>query len=153
MRDLTTRLAVARDNAGPDAPDDLREMRGELKAELARLRTLAAAAGSLEERLDTAEADRDRLADASAAVELEIGTLDATVRARTTELAAVRGLAAADRPFVHQRMQRWLEEGDLASVRDPMAAEGLPADERDAWEGLWAEVRDLRDRTAPQGGQ
>ena len=52
--------------------------------------TLAAAAGPLEERLDAAEADRDRLADAIAAVELETGTLDATVRARTAELAAVR---------------------------------------------------------------
>ena len=70
----------------------------------------------------------------------------------TAELAAIRKLAAADRAFVHRTMQHWLEDEDLASVRDPKAVEQLPPDERDAWKKLWADVRDLRDRTAPQTG-
>jgi exonuclease SbcC len=90
VRDLTTRLAVARENAGPDAPDEVRTRRAELRAELARLRTSAARVASLEERLAAAEADRDSLAAATADAELETGTLDATVRAKTADLTAAR---------------------------------------------------------------
>jgi len=90
VRDLTTRLAVARENAGPDAAGDLRERRSELRTELDRLRASAARVRSLEERLAAAEADRDRVASAVAETELEAGTLDATVRARTAELGAAR---------------------------------------------------------------
>jgi serine/threonine protein kinase/tetratricopeptide (TPR) repeat protein len=68
----------------------------------------------------------------------------------TAELASMRGLPAADRAFVDQSLPHWLADKDLASVRDPMALEQLPPDERDAWKTLWAEVRDLRDRPAPQ---
>ena len=68
----------------------------------------------------------------------------------TAELAAIRKLTVADRAFVHRTVQYWLGDKDLASVRDPKALEQLPQDERDAWAKLWADVRDLRDRTAPQ---
>jgi tetratricopeptide (TPR) repeat protein len=68
------------------------------------------------------------------------------------ELAAIGKLAATDRTFVHRMMQHWLGDPDLASGRDPTAVERLPPDERDAWNKLWAQVRDLRDRTAPQAG-
>jgi serine/threonine protein kinase/tetratricopeptide (TPR) repeat protein len=67
----------------------------------------------------------------------------------TADLAALRKLAATDRVFVHARMQLWLGDEDAASVQDPMALKRLPADERDAWTKLWADFRDLRDRTAP----
>jgi exonuclease SbcC len=90
VRDLTTRVAVARGNAGPDAPELLREQRAELQAELGLLRARAALTGSLEERLEAAEGDRERLADAIAEVELESGTLDGTVRAKTADLVAAR---------------------------------------------------------------
>ena len=43
-----------------------------------------------------------------------------------------------------------LGDADWASVRDPTALEKLPPEEREAWRKLWADVRDLRDRSAPQ---
>jgi serine/threonine protein kinase/tetratricopeptide (TPR) repeat protein len=68
----------------------------------------------------------------------------------TAELAAIQQLATSDRAFVHQRMRSWLVEAHLVSVRDPPALGLLPPEERDAWKHLWAEVRDLHDRTAPE---
>jgi tetratricopeptide (TPR) repeat protein len=64
------------------------------------------------------------------------------------EQAAARKLAAADRGLVHQMMGVWLGAEELASVREPKALDTLPPDERDAWNKLWGEVRELRDRTA-----
>jgi serine/threonine protein kinase/tetratricopeptide (TPR) repeat protein len=68
----------------------------------------------------------------------------------TTELAAIRKLNATDRAFVHRMMEHWLRDSDLASGREPTAVELLPPDEREAWRKLWADVRELRDRSAPQ---
>jgi tetratricopeptide (TPR) repeat protein len=62
----------------------------------------------------------------------------------TTHLAAVRKLAATD-TALHRHVQRWSEDRDLASVRDPKTVGRLPPDERDAWNRLWTEVRALRD--------
>jgi hypothetical protein len=67
----------------------------------------------------------------------------------TAELAAYQKLADDDWRFVQVLVRHWLETDDLASVRDPSAIEQLPPDEREAWKKLWADVRDLRDRTAP----
>jgi hypothetical protein len=47
--------------------------------------------------------------------------------------------------LAQQKMQHWLTDADLASVRD---LENLPAAEREGWKKLWAEVRRLRDATA-----
>jgi tetratricopeptide (TPR) repeat protein/serine/threonine protein kinase len=60
--------------------------------------------------------------------------------------AAERGMAAA-------RMAWWLKDSDLATVRDPEPLAKLPAAERPEWEKLWAEVRALRDQTAPQSAR
>jgi serine/threonine protein kinase/tetratricopeptide (TPR) repeat protein len=65
----------------------------------------------------------------------------------TAERAAIGKLAEADRAFVSRKMQHWLVDKDLESVRDPVADGLLPPDERDAWNKLWADVRDLGDRT------
>jgi serine/threonine protein kinase/tetratricopeptide (TPR) repeat protein len=70
----------------------------------------------------------------------------------TTDLAAIRELAVTDGAFVHRAMQVWLRDADLASVREPAAVDKLPQDKRDAWRKLWADVRELRDRSAPQAG-
>jgi hypothetical protein len=70
----------------------------------------------------------------------------------TGDLAAIRKLAAIDRAYVPGLMQHWLGNPDLASVREPTALEKLPPDEREAWRKLWADVRELRDRSAPQAG-
>ena len=56
---------------------------------------------------------------------------------------------ARDREVVHERMNEWLSDKDLAGVReDPWLAK-LPAEEREQWRTLWDNVRFLRDRTAP----
>jgi hypothetical protein len=34
----------------------------------------------------------------------------------------------------------WHDDTDLASVRDPQALAGLPADERADWQKLWADL-------------
>jgi tetratricopeptide (TPR) repeat protein len=39
------------------------------------------------------------------------------------------------------RLEGWLRDPALASLRDPAALAELPAPERDAWQRLWAEVR------------
>src|SRR5262245_62606575 len=70
----------------------------------------------------------------------------------TAQLAEVRTLGDADRSLVHQMMQSWLGHVEFASVRDPAEVERLPPEERDAWQKLWADTRDLRDRTAPTAG-
>jgi exonuclease SbcC len=90
VRDLSTRLAVARDKAGPDEAQALGEQRAGLQAELTLLRDRAAGAGPLEERLEAAEADREKLGDAIAEVELEARALDATVLTKAADLAAIR---------------------------------------------------------------
>jgi serine/threonine protein kinase len=64
-------------------------------------------------------------------------------------LAATEKLAATDGAFVHRKMQRWLDEKELQSTRDPMVVEQLPPDQRDGWQKFWADVRELHDRTAP----
>jgi tetratricopeptide (TPR) repeat protein len=70
----------------------------------------------------------------------------------TADLAAIRKLAAANPTLVHRFMQHWLKDKDLASVRDPKTVGRLPANEREVWNRLWAEVRALRDQTTPQAG-
>ena len=67
----------------------------------------------------------------------------------TTDLAAVREVAAKDRAQGHQLTQLWLADKDLASVREPTALGRLPSDECDAWNNLWTAVRALGDQTAP----
>jgi serine/threonine protein kinase/tetratricopeptide (TPR) repeat protein len=68
----------------------------------------------------------------------------------TADLAAIRKVAAKDPAQGHKLMQVWLGDKDLDSARQPAAVERLPPDERDAWNKLWADVRALRDQTAPR---
>jgi hypothetical protein len=71
----------------------------------------------------------------------------------TADLAAIRKLPAADRAFAHETLGHRLVDEDSISVRDPKTIERLPPAERDAWSKLWADVRELRDRTAPPPGK
>jgi serine/threonine protein kinase/tetratricopeptide (TPR) repeat protein len=64
-----------------------------------------------------------------------------------TDLSAER---ARDRKVVHKRMNEWLQDSDLAGVRDDPWLAKLPAEEREQWQRLWKEVRFLRDGTAPK---
>ena len=57
---------------------------------------------------------------------------------------------AKAKPVVHETMTDWLNETDLVAVRDEDKLKMLPADERKAWEQLWADVRKLRDESLPE---
>ncbi len=49
----------------------------------------------------------------------------------------------ADRDKVQQMLQHWLSEPDLANMRNEDAVAKLPAEERAAWDKLWAEVAEV----------
>jgi hypothetical protein len=51
-----------------------------------------------------------------------------------------------DRPRVRRTLGSWLDEPDLAGLRDRAALEKLPPEERAGWRKLWADVHALRDR-------
>jgi hypothetical protein len=58
-----------------------------------------------------------------------------------------RRLDTGQRPdgaAVVRTLRHWQRDGDLAGVRGPAAIAKLPADEREAWTKLWAEVEALR---------
>jgi tetratricopeptide (TPR) repeat protein len=61
------------------------------------------------------------------------------------ELAAHRGRAkrAAGRAMVREQLTRWLEDADLAGVRDERSLASLPEKERELWRKVWAEVSAL----------
>jgi hypothetical protein len=42
--------------------------------------------------------------------------------------------------LVRKTLKHWLDDTDLAGVRDPKELEKLPAEEREAWQKLWADV-------------
>jgi eukaryotic-like serine/threonine-protein kinase len=67
----------------------------------------------------------------------------------TAELASLRQLADKDNKFVHERMQHWLKDDDLKSVRETKSLDALPPEERKAWTKLWGDVGTLLDETAP----
>jgi serine/threonine protein kinase/Flp pilus assembly protein TadD len=49
---------------------------------------------------------------------------------------------------VRQTMQYWQRDTDFDGVRDPDALAKLPESERQAWQALWREVEELRERTS-----
>src|SRR5262249_14751691 len=56
----------------------------------------------------------------------------------------------ADRERVRAGLVRWLEDPDLAGVRDKPALEKLPDAERAEWEKLWADVSDVLKKVQEQ---
>jgi serine/threonine-protein kinase len=72
--------------------------------------------------------------------EQALGWLRAELAAwsKSVESGPTRG-----RPAVVQALRHWQADIDLAGVRDPDALARLPAEERDAWRSLWADVEAL----------
>jgi serine/threonine-protein kinase len=68
------------------------------------------------------------------------------------ELATWAALVAQGPPQVRatvaKTLMHWLRDPDLASVRDAAALSGLPDDERQVWQSLWADVAGLIYRPA-----
>jgi serine/threonine-protein kinase len=60
--------------------------------------------------------------------------------------ARLDGNAPDAKGQVAAAMTQWLQDPDLAGVREPAALAKLPEAERPAWESLWADVRALRTR-------
>ena len=52
------------------------------------------------------------------------------------------------RPEVRQKMLHWQQDKDLAGVRGAEALAKLPAGERQDWQKLWGEVKELAKRVA-----
>src|SRR5262249_20211883 len=57
---------------------------------------------------------------------------------------------AMARAVVRQAMQHWLTDTDFAGVRDRAALAKLPESDRQDWQKLWADVKDLFSRTAAE---
>jgi serine/threonine-protein kinase len=53
------------------------------------------------------------------------------------------------RQAVLQNLRHWQQDTDLEGVRDAKALAALPAEERDAWKKLWADVADLANKAGP----
>ena len=58
--------------------------------------------------------------------------------------------AAKSWAHIHKTMNDWLAEPALASVREEAKLAELPAEERNAWQALWASVQSLRARTSAE---
>jgi serine/threonine protein kinase/tetratricopeptide (TPR) repeat protein len=77
----------------------------------------------------------------------------------TAELEAMKPRADTNRTQVYWLMQSMLTDSLLGWVREPTGPSApkhmvaawnqIPSEERDAWIKLWADIRELRDRTAP----
>jgi tetratricopeptide (TPR) repeat protein len=69
----------------------------------------------------------------------------------SADLRAWQGLLAREplrsRPVIAGQMRHWLKDPDFNGVRGEQALGWLPAEERAAWAGLWADVAGLLDRT------
>ncbi len=148
VRDLTTRLAVAIDNAGPLPGDELRAQLEGAREEARQLRAEAGQVAELEAALLTAEAERDRLLDEVAALDRECAELTDRIRARTTDHTALRleldALLDGARDLPTQLEQHLARAASgraaLASIAD-LAAATIAFDEaRDALEEAVAEA-------------
>jgi hypothetical protein len=53
-----------------------------------------------------------------------------------------------ERKVAQATLRHWQDDSDLAGVRDPAALKNLPAEEREAWNNLWADVLDLLKKAA-----
>jgi eukaryotic-like serine/threonine-protein kinase len=54
------------------------------------------------------------------------------------------------RPFIARTLDHWKQDTDLVGIRDADALAKLPADEREAWRSLWADIDALRNRAGIQ---
>jgi tetratricopeptide (TPR) repeat protein len=58
-----------------------------------------------------------------------------------------------DRALAGERLRWWLEDPKFAVLRDAAALEKLPADEREAWRKVWADVTALAEKGLAEAGR
>jgi tetratricopeptide (TPR) repeat protein len=97
----------------------------------------AAGQGKDADKLDSKERQRLRLQ----ALEWLRADLDAWGK-------RLAGAAEKDKEAVRKVLEHWQQDTDLASLRDDKALAALPAEERDRWQQLWADVGALLDKAA-----
>ena len=68
----------------------------------------------------------------------------------TPRKSAFNAHPESTREMIHAAMKDWLDNPDLASIRDTEKLKAIPPDEQSQLEKLWRDTRDLRDRTGPR---
>ena len=140
VRDLSTRLAVARDKAGDRPAAEVRDQVLHQRAELRARRAEADLAPALERELSEVERDVDRLADELGATTQELAALEATVTERTAEHRALQDEIAAllgDAGDLDSRLEAHLQRAStgraaLQALRELATAEQSLRDARSA---------------------
>jgi hypothetical protein len=122
-----TGLYAAAFAAEPKLADDLKAGHRYTAARHAAL----AAAGQGEDARKLDDQKRTRLRTQA------LDWLRADLALRTRQLETGK---PADRAEVQQVAKHWQKDADLAGIRDKAALAKLPAEERAAWEKLWADV-------------
>jgi serine/threonine-protein kinase len=156
---LESRLPAVLDGAGRPAPAELLQL-----AELCRLRgrpvagaRLADEAFAADPRL-AADLPSGRRYNAACAAAVAVRPADPRLpgKARSSlrrqaldwlreDLTQWRrsGEGPSARPALRETLAHWLDDADLAGLREEKALAALPAAERSAWRALWADVTDL----------
>lgn len=140
VRDLTTRLAVARDKAGDRSVEELTTLRRDTEVELAALTSAAALAERLTASLAAVEADQSRITEELHALELEEGAL-------ATSLAALRDEAAQLRAEVDGLLRGTGADSLDALLEVLLARAAVGRAAVDALTGLATAERTLTDAT------
>jgi Tfp pilus assembly protein PilF len=117
--------------AEPKLAEDLRY---QFRSQAARAAVLAAAGQGTDAR-DLAAKERGKLR--QQALQWLRTDLDAYTKQAEQE-------AKPARQAVGQRLSRWLQDGDLATVRETKDLAALPETERKLWQRLWQDVAGLR---------
>jgi serine/threonine-protein kinase len=60
---------------------------------------------------------------------------------------------APDRQRAARELETWLNERDLAGVREETSLTELPVEEREQWQAFWAAVRQVRDKARRKSGE
>lgn len=122
VRDLLTRLAVARDQIGRRGLDELTAQHCEVAAQLTALRSEAARVERLDRSLAAAEADDERLSTELRNLELEQGSVTASLTALRHEAGQLEseigdllhGSGCPDLATLHELLRRRCETGRTA---------------------------------------
>jgi tetratricopeptide (TPR) repeat protein len=136
LHHAATRLYVAAFAADPKQADDLRAAHRYNAACSAAL----AAAGQGEDAARLDDKQKARLRTQA----LDSLRADLALRRQQLESGQPAGRAAVQRALRHRQ-----KDSDLAGIRDKVALAKLPAEERAAWEKMWADVAALLKRAKP----
>ena len=144
VRDLTTRLAVAREQAGNELPAALLAERGGAESELSALSATAGEAGPLADALTASRSELARLTDELGQLEVRSGEVVTLLRHRVEQAAELReqigtlldgtGLSTLDELLEHHRFRAGTAREARVAVDALAAAEAALTDAETALE-------------------